>query len=519
MTRRVAETEFCIVGGGPAGLVLANELGRAGREVVLLESGFSRYDGRVQDENRGRVVGDPYPDLRTVRRRQLGGTVHAWNTFVAGRAAAKYVPLDPIDFEARPEAGLPGWPIDHAELVPFYEAAQRLCDLGPFEYGAEWWEQRDRSPTPRFAAGSGLEARVYQLGPAEALTGGLVQALRGRRGVSIECGATATGLRLDGSGGRALAVAVRRTRGGGEWCVRAETVVLATGAIENARLLLATGGPCRDRAWAWWIGRCFMEHPRDVALRWHPAEPALLRELLFFDQHRSQGGVTIMGRLAVPDATLRARALPQGSATLLPQLGPGPGLRERLARWIGLDGGARYPRGGAGWSERFSEDALSFVQLLLNLEQAPHPENTVTLAPPGAPRRHGPVRLDWRWRPEDQQRLETLRRIVAEAFEAGGLGRVEVDARSRPDPGAHHHAGTTRMSDRPEDGVVDRHGRVHGLANVYCAGASVFPSAGFANPTLTIVALAVRLAAHLASASRRPPHPVPGQGASRDESR
>ena len=92
--------------------------------------------------------------------------------------------------------------------------------------------------------------------------------------------------------------------------------------------------------------------------------------------------------------------------------------------------------------------------------------------------------------------LNGVRRAIARQFEACGLGRVEM-AEQRPDPNAHHHAGTTRMSINPGSGVVDPTGRVHGLANLYACGASVFPTAGSANPTLTIVALALRLAKHL----------------------
>jgi choline dehydrogenase-like flavoprotein len=74
---------------------------------------------------------------------------------------------------------------------------------------------------------------------------------------------------------------------------------------------------------------------------------------------------------------------------------------------------------------------------------------------------------------------------------------VTIDHVLRPDPNAHHHAGTTRMHDDPRFGVTDRHGRVHATDNLYVAGASTFPTAGFVNPMLTIVALSVRLARYL----------------------
>ena len=74
---------------------------------------------------------------------------------------------------------------------------------------------------------------------------------------------------------------------------------------------------------------------------------------------------------------------------------------------------------------------------------------------------------------------------------------MEVISGLAPDPNAHHHVGTTRMHADPGQGVVDAHGRVHGLTNLFVTGSSVFPTGGFANPTLTIVALALRLAEHL----------------------
>jgi choline dehydrogenase-like flavoprotein len=150
------------------------------------------------------------------------------------------------------------------------------------------------------------------------------------------------------------------------------------------------------------------------------------------------------------------------------------------------------------WSRRRGKPRrFAAFELLLNLEQAPDPDNRVVLDTDcdrfGLPR---PV-LHWRWRARDQANLVRLRALVADELERHGLGRVEVDADGIPDPNAHHHMGTTRMHQDPRQGVVDAHGRVHGLSNLYVAGSSLFPTGGFANPTLTIVALALRLADHL----------------------
>lgn len=106
-------------------------------------------------------------------------------------------------------------------------------------------------------------------------------------------------------------------------------------------------------------------------------------------------------------------------------------------------------------------------------------------------------RLHLHWHEEEQQRLERLRELLWEWFPAAGLGELRRTPSLRPNLDAHHHAGTTRMALNIQEGVVDTEGRVFGLDNVYVAGASVFPSAGYANPTLTIVALARRLGRHL----------------------
>ena len=168
-----------------------------------------------------------------------------------------------------------------------------------------------------------------------------------------------------------------------------------------------------------------------------------------------------------------------------------------MLRWLRRLGSAR-PATGYGWSRQRDPAAVyDAFHLLVNLEQRPHPENRIVLSPArdafGSPR----AELHWEWRGEEQVRLELLRAFLARAIEDAGLGTVLIDAALPSDPNAHHHAGTTRMSADPHDGVVDANSRVHGMENLYVSGASVFPTAGFANPVLTIVALALRLADHL----------------------
>jgi len=485
------EADLCIIGAGPAGVALAREFIGLGIEVLLLESGGTRREEWPQTLNEGTVAGDAYVGLRPSRHRQIGGTSWIWNTPASRSTGAKYVPLDPWDFEPRGGGLDRGWPIQAAELTPYYRRAQSLAWLGPLAYDAQDWADPARPP---FALGDDLLAsRVYQFGPRRPFTDDYPAQLGAAANLRLCRNATVCRLLADGSGRRVVEARIG-SRSGRWQTARARTFVLAGGAIENPRLLLAShlGNEM--------VGRCFMEHPRDHALSLDPATPELFSRAGFYDTHVAADGTLIGGRLALTGRAVRELDLPNASVTLLPRVvspGAGNGLGARLLRRI-QRWGAPLPRGGYGWSrESEPEQVFDGFRLLINLEQRPHPENRILLGSDtdalGVPR---PV-LHWRWRGEEQAGLDRLRGVVVSSLEDAGLGRVTVDSDRPIDPNAHHHAGTTRMDPDPGLGVVDSDGRVHGTDNLFVTGASVFPSAGFANPTLTILALALRMADHL----------------------
>jgi choline dehydrogenase-like flavoprotein len=489
-TRLLAD--ICIVGGGPAGLSLASALAGRDRTVLLLESGGSEPDAALQALNDGTIVGDAYAGLRATRHRGLGGGVRLWNTPVVGEPGGKYTPLDAADLHERATGGLGGWPFDYTHLEPLYRRAQRACGLGPFAYGAEQWT--GGAVRPLDLAGDRVTTRVYQFGTAREFTGRNLARLREADNITVCTHATVRGLDVEGSRVGRIDVV---DSSGRPLRVAAQTCVLAAGAVENARLLLLSLDPEMPAARHGWIGRCFMEHPRDFAMTLHPHSPALFHDAAFYDARRTATGTIVGGRLALTERALWDDALPNAAVTLLPRRKPSSRLarfRERLSRPSGPQ------QGGYGWSGLDDPvPAFDAFRMIVNLEQRPHPDNRVVLTSDrdrlGVPR----VALHWRWRPDEQAGVERLRAVVVRAIEDAAIGRVEVAAGHRIDPNAHHHAGTTRMSDDPRRGVVDADGRVHGIENLYITGASVFPTAGFANPTLTIVALALKLADRIAA--------------------
>jgi choline dehydrogenase-like flavoprotein len=489
------EADLCIVGAGPAGLALAREFLGTKTRVLILESGGPSPEKRIQKLNDGRVVGDRYVGLRQSRRRAIGGTTHLWNTPVAGPKGAKYAPLDPCDFVKRADLPHGGWPFDYSQLEPFYRRAQAFCGLGPFKYeGEDWFDGKLRG----FALGDRLSTKVYQFGVGDIFARLYPAEIFSSNNVTLCHDATVCGLEADAAG-RKLVTARLERLAGGQFQARARVFVLAAGAIENARLLLLANGGGADALGNrhGWVGRCFMEHLRDYALTFIPRSTEMFAQAGFYDIHSAPDGSIIGGRIAIAESAVLNDALPNASVTLFPRMKMWP-ISGRLV-WRLWRRRRLQPTMGYRWSriEDLSRRCDTF-QLLVNFEQKPDPENRVVLARRrrdffGVPR----AELYWRWRAEEQAALEKLRALLAAEFEAAGLGRVEIRSAQKPDPNSHHHAGTTRMHENPRYGVVDGDGRVHETDNLYVTGASVFPRAGYANPTLTIVALALRLADHL----------------------
>lgn len=474
--------DVCVVGSGPAGLVTALALGTSGRRVGLLDSGGWRSTGNDQCLNDGDHEGVPYDGLVRTRHRQIGGTVNLWNVPVRNEIGAKFAPLSSRD--------MADWPIGRDELDPYYVEAQTLCGLGPFRYDADYWAKPGY--TPFDLDGTGLTSAVYQFGAAEQFTRVLVKRLRVCESVTLVPNVTVVGLLAKPSSRRVLGVRTVDANGQA-FDVDARTVILACGAVENARLLMLASAH-RDSS-STWLGRGFMEHARDFSLVLVPDSPRLFGEASFYDQRAAAGGVLVGGRLGLTDEALDSLALPNAAMTLVPRRRAGGprGMLTRIRRSIAR--AVSPPVDRYGWSRaRSPAHVFDAFNLVVNIEQRPQPWNRIELS--GRSDRFGnPLpRLVLTWTPQEQASLERLRELLGEGFRAAKLGRLLITRGRHPDLNAHHHAGTTRMATSAADGVVDIQGRVFGLDNLYVTGASVFPSAGFANPTLTIVALALRLA-------------------------
>jgi choline dehydrogenase-like flavoprotein len=282
--------------------------------------------------------------------------------------------------------------------------------------------------------------------------------------------------------------------------VRARQVVLACGAIENARLLLLADLD-KQNGLAW-LGRGFMEHPRDYSLQLVPEDPKLFANAGFYGFQTAKDGTPAVGRIALTEDALKTFGLPNASLIISPRPRSGTmrGMRFRMVQAIHRLVGITW-RGGHAWSaSQLKAEQFEVFNVVLHLEQRPSPANRVELGEKKDRYGNRLPRLHLAWTEAEQLELEKLRQLIGEWLRDAHVGHLEFTAGHLPDLNAHHHAGTTRMGASPTTGVVDANGRVFGVDNLYVAGASVFPTAGFANPVLTIVAMALRLSKHLAKA-------------------
>ncbi len=479
------EADVCIAGAGAAGMTIALDLRNSGLKVVLLESGGPQRDEDTQVLSEGKMIGIDTWDLRRMRIRALGGTTGHW--------AGWCRPLMPQDFERRDYVPYSGWPIKYSDVVPWFRRACETLEIGEFE-----WRAADRAAAtgrPLLPVGSAIDQRYYQFSPPTRFSRVYSPALEQTEDVRVLTFANVRDIRLDSQRG-AIQDFACSTLEGMRFHVHAGRYVLALGGVENARVLLASRSQQPEGVANGHdvVGRYFMEHPH-----YYGSVGVVHRAVLdtsFYtrgpsDLKRADGtAVETLGALGLAAAVSRREKLLNFSATFqgVGAGRPGPDKADS----------AVLPASTAQTLLMRSEGEFRVTQLSVRSEQSPFPDSRITLSDDldqlGMPR----VALDWRIAPEDDVQMRRAMVVLGRELGAAGIARLWVPGDSsrfawRQDPGGHH-MGATRMGSDPATSVVDSTCRTHEIRNLYIAGGSVFTTGGDSNPTLTIVALAHRLA-------------------------
>jgi choline dehydrogenase-like flavoprotein len=516
--------DVCIVGAGAAGIAVASELDGGPHSVCLIESGSYAPDEHTQALYDLEVAGQPVRQNFMSRARYYGGTCNLW----AGRTMR----LSPIDVVPRDWIPHSGWPLPYTELERHYARAEQMLRL-PSRDNVETTVSRGHmSPAER----SLFENPDFQPSVAtwakKPLRFGAAfrNQLQRSRNVSVYLNANVTHIQLNEAGTRveqcaATSLAGRMLR------LRAARFVLACGGLETARLLLASRSVHRSGVGNQFdaVGRYYMDHPRAVFGTVRFPQPQklplligipladgmaqlgiqfseaaqrrerLLNNYLTLERHWSdqaaqayQSMVRSMKILLRKGYAGRRFSFSRADLATIPELIYLLAPRELLPHFFYSP--ARKLR------QRLSKGVRELV-IVNYCEQMPNPQSRVYLGDRRDRLNMPLLVLDWKIRREETATLLRLQALLDCHLRRQGIGRVDTTGEFSPERyrDASHHIGTARMSRDPRDGVVDEQCAVHGVSNLFIAGSAVFPTSGHANPTLTIVALAIRLAAHLKS--------------------
>lgn len=463
----IPEADVCIVGGGAAGIEIAQYLGGKGLSIMLLEGGEEIFHSNIQDLYRFQSFGRPIRSVdrsgpynfsiakkQECRLRQYGGTLNIWS--------GKWKVLDPIDFEKKEFIEESGWPITYNEILPYYRAIaddygggiQLLLDGSSKKTVPEFFKRfPEFVPSVHYRESASLNMKTKfdrQISDAE--------------NVRLILGANVTGIELSVAQDHVKGLSVS-SLDGHRWMIGAKCFILACGTLENTRLLLCSNekmkkGIGNDNGL---VGRYLMDHPKGIGGMLMLSER---EQFLFSDRGfgLNPGGYEI--GLSLHPSLLRKLKLPNHCLRLV--LSP--------------------------------EKGESVLYLRFLLEQVPNPKSWVFLTEERDSLGMPILGVDWQMSEQDRQSFTKYTAFLNQYFAEHGLGSIFLKKNASELnflKDASHQMGTTRMGISPKDGVVDGNCKVFGIDNLYIAGSSVFPAAGNAHPTFTVLALARRLSDHL----------------------
>jgi choline dehydrogenase-like flavoprotein len=543
--RATLDATICIIGAGAAGITLACELDGSGFNVLLLEAGGTRLDVAASDELYRGTAAAPHPNPSEYRRVVFGGTTGTWG----GRC----VPFDPIDLEKRDYVAGSGWPISYSDIARYYPRAMKYCDAGEFDFSVGNSLKHGSSNALRSGAPlptiPGLDDESVVLADRierYSLPTDFGKRYRAQvaRSPNVTALLNARCVALHSSRGEERVESVTIVnRAGNRRRVKSKVFILAVGGIEAVRLLMQSDadgpglGNHSDHLGRYYA--CHFENTlgRLVVERGEPAfdfektyDGVYCRRKLQFSaeaqrRHRllnsafrlhfpsysdASHGSPVLSAIYLAKSTLirEHRAILQHGSEAALQSPVSEHLRN-VARGLPTLGHFAFQ-----WlfQRQLATRKLPYTlvknrdgsyPLEFNSEQTPQASSRITLTDEldrdGLKR----VNVDWRVSEEDAQSAQRAFLLLRDVLHQHSWCRLQIDEAGllstirRSVPLGGHHMGTARMATTPRDGVVNRNSAVFEMPNLFIASSAVFCTNSHANPTLTIVAFALRLAEHL----------------------
>jgi choline dehydrogenase-like flavoprotein len=504
----------CIVGAGFAGLIAATRLARDKKlRIVVVESGLKTLDASISALDGIDNAGDKYDGALSGRFRGLGGTSLRWS--------GRLLPLSPHDMLPRPYVDLEGWPFDSAELDPYRQEIETLMGVDSDSYDGDIAEQLDpQALLPRHDTDFCLRWPKRPSRKNHNIAYIFRKEVEHLENLEIWLGATASHFEFDSGRGKITAITCTNLAGKA-LRVTANEFLIAAGTLETTRLLLladrqSNGSISRDCDA---LGRYFNDHlgwnaatirPRDNTLTNRTLNDRMglksLRHLHFElrpevqKEHGIGSAYFEIGR-DLPDSSALTKTkqvvqrLKRGQLAVSYQdmqaiLQDSPSLFW-AAQW-------RWMRKQYYWPTNAN------LHIVIRIEQLPQWHNRICLSDQQDALHLPKLKLEWKKTDAD----EKVFRVAIEKIDRYWKAHLAdvCDLKWKPEAlnsevgmvnltmDLAHPAGSTRMGTNPSDSVVDPHLRIHRIENLSIASASVFPSSGSANPTLTVMHLAMRAA-------------------------
>ena len=465
--------DICIIGSGPAGITLARRLGAKGLSVGLFEAGGLALTQDSQDLYKGTLAGQPYYQLDAARLRYFGGSSNHWGGWTR--------PLDAYDFDTNASNPLSGWPIAQKDVLPYAAEADEILNLPVDRTAPDFFPTDQDSFVPRFFRFSRPTTRFGEKYHDE---------LQKSASIEVFVNANLIELKLDADKHAVSEAVFKSYKRDDSFSVKARVFALCLGGLENPRALLnmtsdiPTGlGNENDL-----VGRYFMEHLHAQIGRVVVRQP--LTWMLVYGPTQK-----LMKNKQILNFGLRIGEFEQwNGGDFTGELKVEPACPVDFDTVLNAEMKGQKPACPALVGDAF-----------IVAEQQLDPNNRVRLTDERDRFGLRKMELDWHLSETDYRTMKTCAtetgRLMAE-YDVGRLKIVDwlmTGATPTLDQlaGGNHHMGTTRMSDDPKTGVVDRNVKVHSLDNLYIGGSSVFSTSGHANPTYSITQLALRLGDHL----------------------
>lgn len=492
--------DICIIGAGVAGISLALQLMNTSLKVVLLEGGGFEYDNKIQKLYDGNIIGQNYYPMMSSRLHYFGGTSGHW-----GGMCSK---LDEIDFQKRSWIRNSGWPITLKDLEIYYKKASELLDLQSDNFNIKYWQQFDPLCIPLPLDKNVIWSKIWQQSKPTRFGEKYKEMITNAPNIDLYTYLNVTNIQCDELINNITEVSAKNYTGK-KTVVKAKHFILACSALQNARLLLASNSQFPAGLGNYYdnVGRYFMEHPEiNTGELWlNTANP-----LHFYKWNK----YNIKAELAVSAEKQEELKILNGTISLMP-LERAQKMLPSVLTWSKKDPirskesfiqYASYKRKRNIFNKLFPRTSFQAFGMHCRMEQSPNPDSRITLNNDtdslGMPR----TDLNWALSPIDKRSMRELNKLIGIQLGLKEIGRVKIhdfllneedDTMPNTTSGGWHHIGTTRMSNDPKKGVVDSNCKVHGINNLFVAGSSCFPTAGAVNPTLSIVAISLRLGEHL----------------------